>query len=79
MVSSPIELDKFYKKFCTKLYVGGVNKESFGEARKALLRVWKDKILEQMKRKLVQPITIDELHLTLEIMAKAKPQDKMVW
>jgi hypothetical protein len=25
-----------------------------------------------MKRKLVQPITIDELHLTLEIMAKAK-------
>jgi hypothetical protein len=25
-----------------------------------------------MKRKLAQPITIDELHLTLEAMAKAK-------
>jgi len=53
VVSSPIELDKFYKIFCTKLYLGGVNKESSGEDRKAFLRVWKDKILEQMKRKLV--------------------------
>ncbi len=72
VVSSPIELDKCCKEFYTKLYVGGANKEGFGEAREALLRVWKEKILEQMKRKLAQPITIDELHLALEVMAKIK-------
>jgi len=61
MVSSPIELDKCYKKIYTKLYVGGTNKEGFGEVKKAFLKVWKEKIPKQMKRKLAQHITIDEL------------------
>jgi hypothetical protein len=32
VVSSPIKLDKCCKEFYTKLYVGGANKEGFGEA-----------------------------------------------
>jgi len=39
MVSSLIELDKCCKKIYTKLYVGEVDKEGFGEAREAFLRV----------------------------------------
>jgi hypothetical protein len=72
MVSSPIELNKCCKELCSKLYASEIDKEGSGKTRKAFPRVLKDKILEQMKRKLAQPIIEEELHSSLEAMAKGK-------
>jgi hypothetical protein len=60
------------KEFYIRLYVKQVTKDNNREAMEAFLSCMKDQIVVLMKRRLVTPITKEELWSILKAMVKGK-------
>jgi hypothetical protein len=72
-ISSAVEIGEQCKEFYARLYARQAIGDNNRQAKEALLSCTKDQNLVLMKRRLVAPITKEELWSVVEAMVKGKP------